>query len=174
VTEISLIVAAADNDVIGADGGLPWRLSDDLRRFKALTLGHTVIMGRKTFESIGKGLTGRRNLVVSRNPEFRPEGAQRVPSLDAAFAEAGPTGDVFVIGGAEIYRQAMPRAEKIFLTLVHASPEGDVHFPLPEGDAWALVSTELRGADDRNEFATEFRVYQRREKEKKDLGLGGA
>jgi len=159
---IALVVAVAENGVIGRENALPWRLSTDLRRFKALTLGHTVIMGRKTFESIGKGLTGRRNLVVSRNPEFRPEGATRVPSLDAAFAEAGPTGNVFVIGGAEIYRQAMLRAEKIFLTLVHASPEGDVHFPLPDGDEWALVSTELHGADDKNEYSSEFRVYHRR------------
>jgi dihydrofolate reductase len=160
---IALVVAVAENGVIGKDNALPWgRLSDDLRRFKALTLGHTVIMGRKTFESIGKGLTGRRNLVVSRNPEFRPEGATRVPSLETAFTEAGPTGEVFVIGGADIYRQAMPRAGKIYLTLVHAAPEGDAYFPLPEGNEWVLVSTELRGADDKNEFSSEFRVYQRR------------
>jgi dihydrofolate reductase len=166
---ISLVVAVAENGVIGRANALPWRLSADLRRFKELTMGHTVIMGRKTFESIGKGLTGRRNLVVSRNPEFRPEGATRVPSLEAAFEAAGPTGEVFVIGGSDIYRQAMPLAEKIFLTLVHAAPEGDAHFPLPDSAQWALVSTELHGADDRNEFATEFRVYQRREKEKRDL-----
>ena len=159
---IALVVAVAENGVIGMGNTLPWRLSADLRRFKALTLGHTVIMGRKTFDSIGKGLTGRRNLVVSRNPEFRPEGATRVPSLEAAFNEAGPTGEVFVIGGADIYRQAMPAAEKIYLTLVHATPEGDAHFPLPDGKEWALVSTEPRGADDKNEYSSEFRVYQRR------------
>jgi dihydrofolate reductase len=159
---ISLVVAVAENGVIGNGNALPWRLSADLRRFKALTLGHTVIMGRKTFESIGKGLTGRRNLVVSRNPEFRPAGATRVPSLEVAFAEAGPAGEVFVIGGADIYRQALPVAEKIYLTLVRAAPEGDAHFPLPEGNEWALVSSELRGADDKNEYSSEFRVYQRR------------
>jgi dihydrofolate reductase len=159
---IALVVAVAENGVIGKGNALPWRLSADLRRFKALTLGHTVIMGRKTFDSIGKGLTGRRNLVVSRNPEFRPEGATRVPSLEAAFNEAGPTGEVFVIGGAEIYRQAIPVAEKIYLTLVHAAPEGDAHFPLPDGTEWALVSSESRGADDKNEYSSEFRVYQRR------------
>jgi len=159
---IALVVAVAENGVIGRGNALPWRLSADLRRFKALTMGHTVIMGRKTFDSIEKGLTGRRNLVVSRNPEFRPEGATRVPSLEAAFNEAGPTGEVFVIGGADIYRQAMPVADKIYLTLVHATPEGDAHFPLPEGTEWALVSTEPRGADDKNEYSSEFRVYQRR------------
>lgn len=166
---ISLVVAVAENGVIGRENALPWRLSADLRRFKELTMGHTVIMGRKTFESIGKGLTGRRNLVVSRNPEFRPEGATRVPNLEAAFEAAGPTGEVFVIGGSDIYRQAMPLAEKIFLTLVHAAPEGDAHFPLPDSVQWALVSTELHGADDKNEFSSEFRVYQRRNKEKMDL-----
>ncbi len=159
---ISLVVAVAENGVIGNGNALPWRLSADLRRFKALTLGHTVIMGRKTFESIGKGLTGRRNLVVSRNPEFRPEGATRVPSLEVAFAEAGPAGEVFVIGGADIYRQALPLAEKIYLTLVRAEPEGDAHFHLPEGNEWVLVSSELRGADDKNEFSSEFRVYKRK------------
>jgi dihydrofolate reductase len=159
---IALVVAVAENGVIGKENTLPWHLSADLRRFKALTMGHTVIMGRKTFDSIGRGLTGRRNLVVSRNPEFRPEGATRVPSLEAAFNEAGPTGEVFVVGGAEIYRQAMPVADKIYLTLVHASPEGDAYFPLPDGAEWVLVSTELRGADDKNEYSSEFRVYQRR------------
>jgi len=160
---IALVVAAAENGVIGRDNALPWgRLSDDLRRFKALTLGHTVIMGRKTLESIGKGLTGRRNLVVSRNPEFRPVGAERVPSLEAALDAAGPACDVYIIGGAEIYRQALPFADTIYLTLVHAAPEGDAHFPLPDRGDWALVSTELHGANDRNEFATEFRVYKRK------------
>ena len=163
---ISLVVAVAENGVIGRENALPWRLSADLRRFKELTMGHTVIMGRKTFESIGKGLTGRRNLVVSRNPEFRPEGATRVPSLEAAFETAGPTGEVFVIGGSDIYRQALPLAEKIFLTLVHAAPEGDAHFPLPDSAQWALVSTELHGADDKNEFSSEFRVYTRKKQEK--------
>ncbi len=156
------MVAVAENGVIGTQNALPWRLSADLRRFKSLTLGHTVIMGRKTFESIGKGLTGRRNLVVSRNPEFRPEGAERVPSLEAALEVAGPAGEVFVIGGADVYRQAMPLATRIYLTLVHASPEGDTHFSLPGAPAWKLVSTESHGADDRNEFSFEFRVYERR------------
>jgi len=161
---VSLVVAVAENGVIGRGNTLPWHLSADLRRFKALTVGHTVIMGRKTFDSIGKGLSGRRNLVVSRNPEFRPAGATRVPSLEAALALAGPAGEVFVIGGADIYRQALPLAERIHLTLVHAAPEGDAHFPLPEGKAWRLVSSETHGADDKNDFATEFRVYQRIER----------
>ena len=155
------MVAVAENGVIGKDNALPWRLPADLRRFKALTLGHTVIMGRKTFESIGKGLTGRRNLVVSRNPAFHPAGAERVPSPDAALAAAGDAGDVFVIGGAEIYRQARPLADRIHLTLVHASPEGDTHFALPTSPDWRLVSTEPHGADEKHEFAFEFRTYDR-------------
>jgi dihydrofolate reductase len=158
---LSLVVAAAENGVIGRDNALPWRLSVDLRRFKALTLGHTVIMGRKTFESIGKGLPGRRNLVVSRNPEFRPAGATRVPSLEAALSAAGPAGEVFVIGGADIYRQALPLAERIYFTLVHARPEGDSRFPLPEQPDWRMVSSEMHAADEKNDFPTEFRVYDR-------------
>lgn len=158
---LSLVVAVAENGVIGRENGLPWHLSADLRRFKALTLGHTVIMGRKTFDSIGKGLTGRRNLVVSRNPEFRPTGATRVPSLAAALDAAGPGCDVFIVGGAEIYRQALPLADRIYLTVVHASPEGDAHFSLPEGPQWKLISSEAHGADERNDYATEFRLYER-------------
>jgi len=159
---ISLVVAVAENGVIGRGNGLPWHLSADLRRFKALTVGHTVIMGRKTFDSIGKGLSGRRNLVVSRNPEFRPAGATRVPSLEAALEAAGPAGEVFVIGGADLYRQAMPLAERIHLTLVHARPEGDAFFPLPEGGAWRLASSESHGADEKNDYPTEFRLYERK------------
>lgn len=155
------MVAVAENGVIGKDNALPWRLPADLRHFKALTLGHTVVMGRKTFESIGKGLTGRRNLVVSRNPAFRPEGAERAASLDAALAAAGDAGEVFVIGGAQIYRQALPLADRIYLTLVHASPEGDTHFPLPQAPEWTLESSEPHDADERNVFPVEFRVYRR-------------
>jgi len=158
---VSLVVAVAENGVIGRENGLPWHLSADLRRFKALTLGHTVIMGRKTFDSIGKGLTGRWNLVVSLNPEFRPTGATRVPSLAAALDAAGPGCDVFIVGGAEIYRQALPLADRIYLTVVHASPEGDAHFSLPEGPKWKLISSEAHGADERNDYATEFRLYER-------------
>ncbi len=158
---VSLVVAAAENGVIGRDNGLPWHLSADLRRFKAITVGHTVIMGRKTFDSIGKGLSGRRNLVVSRNPAFRPPGAERVPTLEAALVAAGPGCDVYIVGGAEIYRQALPLADRIYLTLVHARPEGDAHFFLPEGPEWTLESTEAHGADEKNDFPTEFRVYQR-------------
>ena len=159
---IALVVAAAENGVIGKANGLPWHLSADLRRFKAITVGHTVIMGRKTFDSIGKGLPGRRNLVVSRNPEFRPAGATRVPSLAAALDAAGPGCDVFIVGGAEIYRQALPLADRVYLTVVHASPEGDAHFFLPEGPEWKLIASEEHGADEKNDFPTEFRTYERK------------
>lgn len=159
---IALVVAAAENGVIGKANGLPWHLSADLRRFKAITVGHTVIMGRKTFDSIGKGLPGRRNLVVTRNPEFRPAGATRVPSLAAALDTAGPGCDVFVVGGAEIYRQALPLADRVYLTVVHASPEGDAHFFLPDGPEWRLVSSEAHVADEQNDFPTEFRIYEKR------------
>ncbi len=157
------MVAVAENGVIGRDNALPWRLSADLRRFKALTLGHPVIMGRKTWDSIGTALPGRRNLVVSRNPTLQTPGAERVASLEAALAAAaaGPGAEeVFVIGGAELYRQAMPRAERIYLTLVRARPEGDVRIEIP-GEGWTLASAESHPADERNQFPMEFRTYER-------------
>jgi len=163
---IALVVAAAENGVIGKENAMPWHLSADLRRFKALTVGHTVVMGRKTFDSIGKGLPGRRNLVVSRNPEFRPAGATRVPSLEAALDAAGPGCDVFIVGGAEIYRQALPLADRIYLTRVHASPEGDSHFFLPEGAEWKLISSEAHGTDEKNDYPTDFLRYDRVRKQK--------
>lgn len=156
-------MAVAENGVIGRDNALPWRLATDLRRFKALTMGHPVIMGRKTWDSIRKPLPGRRNLVVSRNPAFQPAGAERMPSLEAALAAAaaGPGGEeVFVVGGAELYRLAMPLADRIYLTLVHARPEGDARMELP-GAEWTLTAAEAHAADERNEYAMEFRVYSR-------------
>ena len=124
---ITLVVAAADNGVIGQGGAIPWRLPEDLKRFKALTLGHTVVMGRKTWDSLppkNRPLPGRRNLVVTRDPNWGDAGAESV-SLENALTT---TGNVFVIGGGEIYRAAMTRADRIELTEVHAEFEGDAHF----------------------------------------------
>ena len=126
---ISIIVAVAENGVIGSDNRLPWRLPDDLKRFKALSLGKPVVMGRRTFESIGRPLPGRTNIVVSRQPGLAIEGAIVAPSLDAALAAAGAVPEVVVIGGADIFRQALPRTDTIHLTRVHARVAGDVLFP---------------------------------------------
>jgi dihydrofolate reductase len=113
---ISLIAAMAGNRTIGRDNALPWRLPEDLRHFKATTLGKPVIMGRKTWESLGRPLPGRRNVVVSRNPDYRPEGGELTGSLAEAIAATADADEVFVIGGAELYRQALPSAQRLYLT----------------------------------------------------------
>lgn len=139
--EIVLVVAAADNAVIGRKGQMPWHLPADLRRFKRLTLGKPVVMGRKTFESIGRPLPGRRNIVITRSPDWRAQGVTVVPGLPEALAEAGA--EVMVIGGAEIYALARPLAARIELTRIHLSPEGgDAFFPAPEPEIWREVARE--------------------------------
>jgi dihydrofolate reductase len=158
---ISLVAAIAENRVIGQGGKLPWHLPDDLRRFKRVTVDHTVIMGRKTFEEIGHPLANRRNVVVSRNPGFRPRGVTVVPSLDEALALGATEEEVFVVGGGEVYSQALPRADRLYLTVVHATPEGDAVFPVFDQQAWALVEEERHPADGRHPFAFTFRTYHR-------------
>lgn len=137
--KLSLIVAVAENGVIGKDNTLPWRLPEDLKRFKAITWGHPIIMGRRTFESLGRPLPGRLNVVVSRNPEYRPEGAVVARNLDEALARAGAVDEAFVIGGSALFKEALPRAARVFLTRIHRAFDGDVHFP--ETDFAALFST---------------------------------
>ncbi len=137
---ITLVVAAARNGVIGKDGAIPWRLSDDLKRFKALTLGHTVVMGRKTWDSLpprNRPLPGRRNIVVTRDASWQAEGAEAF-SLDQALAQDG---DIFVIGGGEIYRAALARADRIELTEVHQDFEGDAVFTF-DRSAWREVARQ--------------------------------
>ncbi len=157
---ISIIVAASENGVIGRDGELPWRLSDDLRHFKALTLGKPVVMGRKTWESIGRPLPGRQNIVITRQPGFVAAGAEVADSVDAAVAAARNADDIMVIGGSEIYALFLPLAARICLTRVHAQIDGDAFFSGP-GDDWHLVEDERHPADERNEFDYSFRVYER-------------
>ena len=133
--DITLIVAMAANRVIGANNAMPWHLSDDLRRFRALTMGHPILMGRKTQEAIGRPLPGRRNLVMSRDPQLQISGCETVQNLDA-LRDAIPQGTrLFVIGGAELYRLFLPIADRIELTLIHRDFEGDTFFPeFPEGE----------------------------------------
>lgn len=140
---VSLIAAVAANGVIGNGNALPWRLPEDLKRFKALTLGHPVIMGRKTFESIGRPLPGRRNIVISRNTLFAAEGCETAPSLDAALAScAGTTNEIFVIGGAQIYSEAMPLADRLYLTELRRDFPGDARFPEFNRQDWRESSRE--------------------------------
>ena len=158
---ISIIVAASENGVIGADGALPWRLSDDLRHFKAVTMGKPIVMGRKTWDSIGRPLPGRQNIVITRQAGFEAAGCDVVASTDAAVAAAGNAEEIMIIGGSEIYQLFLSRAERIYLTRVHADIEGDASFVLPDAGAWRLTSDQRHAADDRNEFDYSFRRYDR-------------
>lgn len=158
---MSLVAAMAENRVIGRGGGLPWRLPDDLRHFKKLTVDHTVIMGRKTFEEIKRPLDNRRNVVISRNPGFRPRGVTVVPTLREALALGATEEEVFVIGGGEIYRLALPVADRLHLTVVHAAVEGDTTFPAFEEGDWVLVQEEYHPVDQRHEHAFTIRQYDR-------------
>ncbi len=144
--EIILVVAAAENGVIGRDGRMPWHLPEDLRRFRRMTTGHPVIMGRRTFESIGRPLPGRHNIVMSRDPAWRAAGVTVAANLAEAIAAAGldpraRAARIFVIGGAQVYAEALPVATAIELTRVHASPEGDTFFPGPDPAHWQRVAS---------------------------------
>lgn len=159
---VTLVVAAADNGVIGRDNDLPWRLPDDLRRFKRITMGAPMVMGRRTFESIGRPLPGRRSLVLSRDPGYRPDGVEVHPDLPSALAAAADAGEVFVVGGAAVFSEALALADRIHLTRVHAEVEGDVRFPDPDPARWRLVSSRRHEADDEHDLAFTFEVWERR------------
>jgi dihydrofolate reductase len=146
---ITLVLARATNGVIGNKGGLPWRLSEDMKRFKELTLGKPVVMGRKTWDSLPrKPLPGRRNIVITRNADFQVEGADVVLSLDGAIAAAENAAEIMIIGGAEIYRQALPIADKIELTEIEASPEGDTRMAPFSPDEWQEQSRQAHQSAD--------------------------
>lgn len=140
--DISIVVAVAENNVIGNNNQLIWHIPGDLKRFKALTMGHHIIMGRKTWESIGRPLPGRTSVVVTRNKNYQAEGAQVVHSLDEAIRFASADSEVFIIGGGELYQQALPVASKLYLTKVHRGYEGDVSFPEISPDEWQEVRSE--------------------------------
>ena len=137
------------NRLIGANGGLPWRLPNDLRHFKSLTLGKTVLMGRKTWDSLGKPLPGRDNWVLSRDPGFAPAGVRTFRSLGEAL-KAHESGELMIIGGAELYRQALPLAQRIYLTQVHVKLAGDTWFPAFDPEAWRNIASEEFPADERH------------------------
>lgn len=158
--EIVLIAAVARNGVIGRDNALPWRLKGDMQFFRRTTTGHTVVMGRKTWESLGRPLPNRRNVVVSRNPNFRAEGTERVGSLAAALALAGE-GPIFVIGGAELYRQALPGADRLLITEVAAEVEGDARFPDFDRAAFVEISRVSHPADADNDHPYSLVEYRR-------------
>jgi len=189
---VSAIVAVADNGVIGKQGGLPWHLPAEMDRFKQITMGHPIIMGRKTHESIGRALPGRYNVVITRDKSYRAEGCEVVGSLGEAIELAkkadggsaaqtskkskGPSPaqtssveekfrrakEIFIIGGEQIYREAMPKLERIYLTKVHAKIDGDKFFYYDPKE-WKQVSSEKHAADDKNQYDFEFTVLEREE-----------
>jgi dihydrofolate reductase len=165
---LTMVVAVAENGVIGREGGLPWRLSGDLKRFKADTIGKPVIMGRKTFVSIGKPLPGRTNIVVTRDPDFHPEGvtiaATPEDAVDKARQAASQTGvdDIAVIGGGEIYRQLFEKADRLILTHVLSSPDGDTVFPEVKAEDWELTGSEDFPSGEKDSHATQRSIYIRK------------
>lgn len=158
---LTLVAAMGRNGGIGVDGGMPWHLPAELQHFKRTTLGKPVVMGRRTWESIGRPLPGRQNLVVTRNEAYRAEGVQVVSSLVEAIEAAEGT-EVMVIGGGELYRQALPLASRMVLTTVDRAPECDTWFPEWDPVEWTLVSAEQVPADERNEIAFEVVEWMRR------------
>ncbi len=160
---LTIIAAMSENRVIGRHGNLPWRLPDDFKRFKRLTRGHHVIMGRKTFESLpGGALTDRVNLVITRQAGYAADGAIVMPSLEAALARAAGDDQPFILGGGEIYIQSLPLVERLELTIVHLSVEGDTYFPDINFDEWLLVHEERHEADDRHAHPFSYRTYDRK------------
>ena len=163
MTTLTLIVARARNGVIGRDNQLPWRLPEDLAFFKRTTMGAPIVMGRKTHESIGRVLPGRRNIVVTRDAQRRFDGCDTVTNLDDALALAARDGaaEAFLIGGAQLYQEGALRADKRIVTEIHADFDGDARFPAPDPAVWREVSREMHRAKEPNDFEYAFVVYQR-------------
>ncbi len=171
MARISLIVAMAENRVIGLDGGMPWRISEDLKFFKMVTMGHPVIMGRKTYQAIGGALPGRTNIVVTRNPDFTADAADVAHDLDEAVNKAdafeelwgmdGAAKEIFIIGGAEIYAQALAKAGRIYMTEVHLSPPGDAFFPEFDESGWKETDRQDREPETPDGPAYSFRILDR-------------
>ena len=160
---VSLIVAVSENRVIGRAGGLPWRLSADLKHFKKTTMGHHLIIGRRTWDEVGKPLPGRTMVVVTRSRRFAPDGVRVAHSLEEALDIARNDDEPFIGGGALIYRMALENniVDRLYITRVHAEIEGDTFFPNLDLDDWDLVSEEHHEADERNEHSYSFLVYER-------------
>ncbi len=167
---VNIIAAMSENRVIGRDGDLPWRLPDEMKHFMRLTTGHTIVMGRKTFESIGcKPLPNRRNIIITSNPDYAAEGIETAPSVDAAIdltSKPTPdhqplTTDLFICGGQHVYRDALPLADRLYLTIVHAELDGDAHFPEFDKADWRLTDKVRHEADEKHSYAFTFKRYER-------------
>lgn len=161
---LSLLVAADENNIIGKDNKLPWHLPNDLKYFKNQTWAMPILMGRKTFESIGKPLPGRKSIVITRSNDFKYEGVEVVHSVDEAINKAGELGvkEIFVIGGAEIFKTSFQKAHRIYLTRIHHHFDGDVYFPEVSASEWNLVQNHIYQADEKNKYAHTFQVWERK------------
>ncbi len=158
---LSIIAAMSANRVIGRNNSLPWRLPADLKRFKNLTIGHHLLMGRKTFESIGQPLPGRTTVVITRQSRYSPTGALVAHSIEQALLIAAQESEVFVAGGAQIYQQMLPRADRLYLTSIDKEFEGDTAFPDFDESEWRLIFKENRGPDEKNSYHYSFLTYER-------------
>jgi dihydrofolate reductase len=162
--EINIIYAISENGVIGKDNGIPWRLSNDLKRYKSLTINKPIIMGRKTFESIGRPLPKRRNIVITRNQAYQAEGIEVVHSLKEALDLCANDPQVWIVGGAGIYQEAIQQGivDHIYETLVHAEVEGDTFMNEPDEAIWELFEIDAQQADEKNEFAYTYRTWRKK------------
>jgi dihydrofolate reductase len=158
---ISFIVAMDENGVIGKENHLPWRLPEDLKFFKRTTMGHVIVMGRRTFESIGKPLPGRINVVLTRNDHFRAEGCKIVHSPEDVLAMSKQYEEIFIIGGASIFQIFLPYAERLYMTKIHHEFAGDTYFPEMNWSEWRLVETKKGKRDEQNPYDYEFQLYIR-------------
>ena len=156
---LTLIVARARNGVIGKDNTMPWKIPGEQAYFKRVTMGHPIIMGRKTWESIGRPLPGRRNIVVTRNPDFVAPGAEVASSLDVALAQCAGAPEAFVIGGAELYHQALPHAARLLITEIDHDFDGDTYFPAPDPSHWREATRAHHMPTDERPFAVDYVEY---------------
>ncbi|MEN8175609.1 MAG: dihydrofolate reductase [Pseudomonadota bacterium] len=156
-----MVAAMARNRVIGRNNQLPWRLPADLRHFKQLTLGKPIVMGRRTWESLPGLLPDRAHIVITRNPDYRAQGATLATSLEEAIEAAGPVSEIMVVGGADIYRQALEMADRVYLTIIEEDFLGDARFPPLDGTTWKSTASELHAADDKNPWPYRFVIYER-------------
>lgn len=161
---LSAITAVSLNNVIGKQNALPWHMPADMRFFKITTMGHAVIMGRKTYQSFKKALPGRTNFVITRQKDYTLPDAFVVHSLSEAIHKAAEAekGEIFILGGAEVYRESLPLLDRIYLTRIYAEVEGDAFFPPPDPDHWKMVSEDAHEPDEKNRYAYSFQVWERR------------
>jgi len=161
MTILSMIVAHANNRVIGKNNDMPWHLPADLAYFKKTTLGKPIIMGRKTFKSIGRALPGRKNIVISRDANYQADGVDVVNSVDAALALVSDSTEVMVIGGGAIYQHCLAAAQRLYITHIDADIDGDTFFPEYDLAVWKKVASEIRPSDEKNQYRLDFSVYEK-------------